>query len=299
MSQGTMEIGILTRNPMAWCSKTLAQAFSRLGAGVSFLRFDRLLARVGSRPLASHRSPDLKDLASLDALVVRPVGRGSLEEIIFRMDLLRRLEAEGVVVVNSAEAIEICSDKYRALWLMELAGLPVPRTIVTEDVRSAMRAFWELGGDVVVKPIFGSRGMGSVRVTDPDTALRVFRAIAFHHGVIYMQEFVPHGPYDIRAFVVGGEVVASMRRVSGSWKKNVYQGARPEPLELSEELSELAIRAAEVTKCEVAGVDILPSPRGPLLTEINSQPGWMGLQSVAKTDIAMRIASYVLSKVRS
>ena len=298
----TMKVGILTRNPRAWCSMALARAFRRLGVSVHFLSFRRLLARVGARPspLASHRSPDLTDLTDLKAIVVRPVGRGSLEEIIFRMDLLRRLEAAGVVVVNPAEAIEVCSDKYRALWHMELAGLPVPRTVATEDVRSAIQAFHELGGDVVVKPLFGSRGVGSVRITDPETALRVFRAIAFHHGVIYIQEFIPHGSYDIRALVVGDEVVASMRRVlERSWKKNVYQGARPEPYELPDELAELALRAARAVKCEVAGVDILPGPKGPVITEVNSQPGWEGLQSVSKTDIAMRIASYVLSKAKA
>jgi len=162
----TMKVGILTRNPRAWCSMALARAFRRLGVSVHFLSFRRLLARVGARPspLASHRSPDLTDLTDLKAIVVRPVGRGSLEEIIFRMDLLRRLEAAGVVVVNPAEAIEVCSDKYRALWHMELAGLPVPRTVATEDVRSAIQAFHELGGDVVVKPLVGSRGVGSVRI---------------------------------------------------------------------------------------------------------------------------------------
>ncbi len=294
-----MEVGILTRRPDAWCSSQLARAFQELGARVSLLRFDRLAGRVGFRPTASHRLPELRDLARLDALVVRPIGRGSLEEIIFRMDLLRRLEAEGVLVVNPAEAIEICSDKYRALWHMELAGLPVPRTVTTEDVRSAMQAFWELGSDVVVKPIFGSRGMGSVRVTDPETALRVFKAIAFQHGVIYVQEFVPHGDYDIRALVLGGRVLAAMRRVSEvSWKKNVAQGARPEPYELPEELAELAVRAAEATKCLLAGVDILPGPEGPLVIEVNSQPGWRGLQSVSRVNIAREIASFVLERAR-
>ena len=294
-----MEVGILTRRPDAWCSSQLARAFRELGARVSLLRFDRLAGRVGFRPTASHRLPELRDLARLDALVVRPIGRGSLEEIIFRMDLLRRLEAESVLVVNPAEAIEICSDKYRALWHMELAGLPVPRTVATEDVRSAMQAFWELGSDVVVKPIFGSRGVGSVRVTDPETALRVFRAIAFQRGVIYVQEFVPHGDYDIRALVLGGRVLAAMRRVSEvSWKKNVAQGARPEPYELPEELAELAVRAAEATKCLLAGVDILPGPEGPLVIEVNSQPGWRGLQSVSRVNIAREIASFVLERAR-
>ncbi|MDH5494889.1 MAG: RimK family alpha-L-glutamate ligase, partial [Candidatus Bathyarchaeota archaeon] len=229
---------------------------------------------------------------------IRHVGRGSLEEIIFRMDLLHSLERRGVLVVNPAGAIERCVDKYYALALLDESGLPVPRTVVTESVEEALVGFHELGGDVVLKPLFGSQGVGSTRIFDADVAARIFSSIRFYHGVLYLQEFVPHGDSDIRAFVVGDRVVAAMRRVGDSWKTNVSQGARPVAIQISEELEALAVKAAKVVDCRVAGVDILESKDGPLIIEVNSQPGWRGLQSVTQVDIADCIVDYVLSEVK-
>jgi len=291
-----VRVAIITKNPDAWCTSQLREALKRRKVEVCCTFFKRFLARVGygvEATIEGFRAPQ-----DLDGVVVRPIGRGSLEEVVFRMDFLRRLERAGVFVVNPPEAIEICVDKYRALYLLEEAGLPVPRTAVAEGVQQAMEAFHELGGDVVVKPLFGSRGVGSTRINDPEVARRVFSTLAFHHHVLYLQEFVPHGRSDVRAFVLGGEVIAAMRRVSRGWKTNISQGARPEHAELSPELEELAVKASSIVGCRMAGVDILEGPRGPLLIELNSQPGWKGLQTVTPFSIADRIADYVVSELK-
>ena len=190
-------------------------------------------------------------------------------------------------------------DKYYSLALLKERGLPVPRTAVTESYEEALECFHELGGDVVIKPLFGSRGVGSTRVSDPDVAARVFRTISFYHGVLYLQEFVPHGISDVRAFVVDDQVIASMRRMAETWKTNVSLGAKPIPLKLDEELENLALKTAKVIGCKVAGVDILEGSRGPLVVELNSQPGWRGLQSVTKINIADEIVGYVLSELKA
>ena len=102
---------------------------------------------------------------------------GSLEQVVFRMDLLHRLQARGVRVLNPPRAVEICVDKYLATALLEAAGLRVPPTIVCQHADAALEAFEALGGDVVVKPLFGSEGRGMVRVTDPEMAWRTFRTL--------------------------------------------------------------------------------------------------------------------------
>ncbi|MGB9841507.1 MAG: ATP-grasp domain-containing protein, partial [Candidatus Bathyarchaeales archaeon] len=153
-------------------------------------------------------------------------------------------------------------------------------------------------GDVVVKPLFGSRGIGATRVVDAEVANTVFKAITFHHGVIYIQEFVPHGTSDIRAFIIGGRVVAAMRRVAESWKTNYSQGARPAPITLDPELEELAVKAANAIGCKISGIDILEGPDGPKICDVNSQPGWKGLQMVTKVNIADEIVNYVLSELK-
>jgi RimK family alpha-L-glutamate ligase len=214
------------------------------------------------------------------------------------MDMLYKLERKGFYMVNPPTAIEHCVDKYDILALLEDVGVPVPRTLATESVNEAIKAFYELGGDIVVKPIFGSRGQGATRVNDIDIADTIFKAITFHHGVIYMQEFVPHGHSDIRAFVLGDQVIASMRRVAQGWKTNYSQGAKPAPTEISEEFKELAVKAAKAVGCKVAGVDILEGPQGPRIVDVNSQPGWKGLQVVAKVNIADEIVKFVLAEIK-
>ena len=291
-----MKFGIVTRNPEAYSSAQLRMALEKRGIPHICFSFPWLVARVGYKPYLKVRDVDV--LKNLNALIIRPIGRGSLEEIVFRMDVLYRLERLGFYVVNPPEAIEHCVDKYDLLAILEDAGVPVPRTAVTENADEALKAFHELGGDVVVKPIFGSRGVGSTRINDPDVAYTVFRAITFYHGVIYLQEFVPHGCSDIRAFVIGDRVAAAMRRVANSWKTNYSQGARPEPLRLDGELEELAVKSAQLIKCKIAGVDILESPKGPMVIEVNSQPGWRGLQSVTRVNIADEIVDYVLSELK-
>jgi RimK family alpha-L-glutamate ligase len=291
-----LKFGIATRNPNAYSSTQLREALDRRGIPHVCFSFPWLVARVGFKPYLNVRNINI--LKDLDALIIRPIGRGSLEEIVFRMDLLYRLERLGFYVVNPPEAIEHCVDKYDLLAILEDNGVPVPKTAVTEDPDEALKAFHELGGDVVVKPIFGSRGIGSTRLTDPEVAYTAFRAITFYHGVIYLQEFVPHGFSDIRAFVIGDHVAAAMRRVATGWKTNYSQGARPEPIKLDSQMEELAVKSAKLIKCKIAGVDILESPKGPLVVEVNSQPGWRGLQSVTRVNIAEAIVDFVLSELK-
>lgn len=251
---------------------------------------------MGYKPYLNVDSAGIPE--ELDALIIRPIGRGSLEEIVFRMDILHRLQRLGLYIINPPEAIEHCVDKYAILTILEENDIPVPRTAVTENVDEALKAFVELSGDVIVKPIFGSRGMGSTRVTDLEVAATIFRAITFYHGVIYLQEFVPHGFSDIRAFVISDRVVAAMKRVADTWKTNYSQGAKPASIKLDKTIEEMAIKSAELIECKIAGVDILESSKGPLFVEVNSQPGWKGLQSVAGVNIADEIVEFILSELK-
>ncbi|MBE0513196.1 RimK family alpha-L-glutamate ligase [Candidatus Bathyarchaeota archaeon] len=292
-----MKMGIMTRNEDGWCSTQLREAMERRNITPVCFNYRELVARVKYKPDASVGETNI--LQDLSAVITRPIGRGSLEEIIFRMDLLHRLERLGMLIINPPLSIERSVDKYYTLALLEEHGLPVPRTAVTESREEALKCFHELGEDVVMKPLFGSRGIGSTRISDSDIAARVFRTISFYHGVLYLQEFIPHGVSDIRAFVVGDRVIASMHRIAETWKTNVSLGAKPVSINLDEELENLAVKAAEVIGCKVTGVDILEGPKGPVVVELNSQPGWRGLQSVTKINIADEIIGYILSELKA
>lgn len=293
----TVRIGILTRNPQAWCNLQLKQAAVKLGATPVCFGFRDLAGTLGLNLGVTVKGKPIDEEVS--ALIVRPIGVGSLEQVIFRMDLLRAVEEQGVKVVNRAEAIEKAVDKYYSLLLLEREGIPVPQTVVTEGGGEAIRGFKLLKGDTVVKPLFGSRGVGVARVDSRDLAVRAFRLLSFQHSVVYLQRFISHGFSDLRVFVVGGRVVAAARRVSGSWKTNVAQGAWTRPVKLEPEIGEAAVKAAETLGCEVAGVDVMCMRSGGFyVNEVNSQPDWRGLQSATGVNIAEEIVRYILSSVR-
>ena len=288
-----MKIGILGRHG-TWHVAALENALAQRGIDAACFPVTHLTARLASAPrVAACRDP----VDSYDIVLVRAIPVGSLEQIIYRMDALHRLENAGIKIVNSPSAIERSVDKYYTLTLMEDAGLPTPRTIVTERFDVAMAAFHELGGDVVVKPIFGSEGRGMVRVTDIDCAHRVFKALELGRYVYYLQEFVPHNSEDIRVFVIGGEVVAAMKRIGENWKTNIANGASATPLIPDDILREMSIRAASVLGATYAGVDFLASEgKGYILTEVNGIPGWKGLQSATGVDVPGLLVDHILNK---
>ena len=287
-----MKAGILGRQG-GWHTTALLEALARRHVTASVLPITRLSARLAGGAILS---ADAEPLDGYDVLFVRAIPGGSLEQIIFRMDALFRLETAGVRVVNPPKVIERTVDKYYTSWLLEHAGLPTPRTIVTERFEDAVAAFDELGGDVVVKPIFGSEGRGMVRVSDPDTAYRVFRALELGGYVYYLQEFVSHGHRDIRVFVIGDQVVAAMTRLGEGWKTNVSQGAHARPLELTERVREMALHAVKVLGADYAGVDILPLEDGEyMVIEVNGIPGWRGLLEATGFDAADRLVDFVLA----
>jgi len=204
------------------------------------------------------------------------------------MNLLARLEARGVQVVNPPRAIECAVDKFLTTARLVDARLPVPATIVCETAEAAQAAFEQLGGDVVVKPIFGAEGRGILRVSDPDLALRTFRTLERIGAVLYLQKFVEHEGFDLRVMVLDGRVLAAMRRRSPhDFRTNVSRQAQAEPVELTDRERDWALRASAAVGTRIAGVDILYERSGEgYVIEVNGVPGWRALARVAKCDVA-------------
>ena len=291
-----MKVGLMTRDQDAWCSSKLKEAFVRKSVEPVAFRFSDVAARIGSTPEFSLGEIDI--LSSLSAILVRPIGRGSLDEIIFQMDGLHKLAREGMPIINPPASIEKAVDKYYTLALLSEHGIPVPRTVVTENIDEAMHAFRSFGGEAVIKPVFGSRGIGVARIRDEDIAERAMRTLRFYKHVLYVQEFIGHGTRDIRTFVVGGKVVAGIFRVSSSWKTNVSRGAVPKRFQVDQEVETLAVKASDALGCKIAGVDIMESERGFVVHEVNSQPGWRGLQTTTDVRIADEIAAFVIAQAK-
>ncbi len=282
-----MRIALLSRG-LGWHVRDLMRAAAALGHDAAPVEFHRVSATLpgGRTSLDGH-----------DAVIVRTMPPGSLEQVVFRMDLLHRLALSGCRVLNPPLALEVCVDKYLASAKLEAAGLPVPRTIVCQDADTAMQALHDLGGDVVVKPLFGSEGRGMVRVSDPDIAWRTFCTLERLQTILYLQEFVHHPGWDLRAFVMAGRVLAAMRRhAKNDWRTNVSQGGWTEPITLSDDEQRLALRAAEAVGTVVAGVDLLPRPDGGCcVLEVNAVPGWRALAPTTGVDVAREVLIHLAS----
>lgn len=280
-----MNIAILSGGT-GWHVQDLARAATDLGHTATPLDFRTLSAGANSASVP---------LAEFDAILVRTMPAGSLEQVVFRMDLLHEAAARGVPVLNPPRAVEVCVDKYLTTARLARGGIPTPPTAVSQRSDDAMSHFTQLGGDVVLKPIFGSEGRGMVRITDEETAWRTFRVLEQTGQVIYLQQFVRHPGWDLRAFVLGDRVIASMRRTAGSdWRTNVAQGGVAESVTLSESETALALRAAEAVGCPVAGVDLLPGPNGELFViEVNAVPGWKALASACGVDVAKEVVRFL------
>jgi ribosomal protein S6--L-glutamate ligase len=239
------------------------------------------------------------ELTDFDAVIVRTMPPGSLEQVVFRMDCLGRYESAGGVVVNPARAVEAAVDKFLTSARLAEAGLLTPRTICCQTPEDAMAAFEQLGGDVVLKPLFGSEGRGITRLTDEALALRAFKMLAQLGAVLYLQEFIEHEGYDVRVLSIGERMLAMRRSNPLDWRTNISRGAKAEAFVPDDSLRDLARQAAAAVGAPLAGVDLLPGRDGRLYTiEVNAVPGWKGLAKAHDVDVASLVLEFVASEVR-
>lgn len=243
-------------------------------------------------------SPVSDALTEFDAVLVRTMPPGSLEQVVFRMDCLGQAAADGLTIVNSPRAIEIAVDKFLCSSLLDRAGLDTPRTVVCQTYEQAMEAFHTLGQNVVIKPLFGGEGRGITRVEDEAMMLRAAKMLEQLGAVHYLQEYVPHHGCDQRLLLIGSQVLGIRRCNALDWRTNISRGAKAEPLEVTDELVDLARRAAGAVQTEIAGVDILPAADGrQLVLEVNAVPGWKALATTLNTDVAAMVLDYVTNQI--
>ncbi len=287
-----MHIGILASSE-SWYFRDLTRAATPLGMQATRLDFERMVTHVndGEVKLLCGQIP----LDQFRAVVVRTMPPGSLEQVVYRMNLLAFATERGVRVVNSPRSIECAVDKLLTTVRLQQAGLPVPATAGCETLDEALDAFAKLGGDVVVKPLFGSEGRGIVRVSDPDLAWRTLATLSRLSAVLYLQQFIKHPGYDTRVLVLDGRVLGGMRRYSDhDFRTNVARDARGTRYTPTDYECELALRAAKATGATFAGIDLLEDETGQtLVIEVNAVPGWKAFAQANEMDVAQVFLSWL------
>ncbi|VAX40482.1 Possible glutaminyl transferase clustered with tetrahydromethanopterin biosynthesis genes [hydrothermal vent metagenome] len=294
-----MHIAVLG-NEGSWYCAEIARAAKRRNISCTRIDFPRLTAAVGVASLPLLAGSEI-DLTQVDAVIVRTMPPGSLEQVVFRMDALAQLASQGVVVINSPLAIECAVDKYRTIATLHSANLPVPATIACEDYESAMTAFEVLGGDVVIKPIFGAEGRGIVRVSDVDIAHRTFRTLSRLNAVIYLQEFILHAGFDLRLLVLDGTIVGGMKRIcEDDFRVNISRNGHAEIYTPTNAECQLALQAAKKTDTCFAGVDLLyDDKKNCYVIEVNAVPGWRAFARVTGIDVADKFVELIEQKIKS
>ncbi len=290
-----MNIGILG-DPNGWHTLRLHEAALARGHLAPLFDFRGLASDLESAPgvLWSRNAPYSPPLLP-DAVLIRTMPQGSLEQVIFRMDLLGRAHQQGVRLVNPPKSLEVCIDKFLTTALCRDAGIAVPRTMVFQDSHQAIDGLERLGGDVIVKPLFGSEGRGMVRISDPDTGWRVFSAIERMGQVIYLQEFINHPGWDLRVLVLGEKILGGMKRDGrGHWRTNISQGGAAEAVSVPDQAAFMALAASKVTNVIFGGIDLLLDPNGNWkLIEVNGVPGFRAFSKTTGKDIATKVIQHI------
>ncbi|HTP54622.1 MAG TPA: lysine biosynthesis protein LysX [Thermoplasmata archaeon] len=204
----------------------------------------------------------------------------------------------GVPTVNDPEVVELAGDKIRTSLRLAERGVPTPRTVIALSAEAAMKAIDQIGYPAVLKPAVGSWGRLMAKVDSREAAEQILEhkeALASPvHSVFYVQEFVPKPDRDLRAFVVGETVVAAMFRHSKDWRTNAARGATSENAPLTPELTSLALAAAHAVGGGVLAVDLMESPSGLVVHEVNPTPEFRALAAATGADIAGAIVDHAV-----
>ncbi len=237
---------------------------------------------------------------SVDGVFLRSLGLLiDVDQFVRRVTVMKLIEDSGVLMINPLVPFLTARNKLETMIILKRCGIRVPRTYCTEDLIHAYGIAKRLK-DFVIKPIQGSKGIGSVRLNDADVAFHVMKTLMSLKKPIYIQEYVNKPDRDIRAFVIDGELFGCMYRISTSgWKTNIFQGAKGVVCDrVDEELKEISIKAAESLGLIYAGVDVGEDSSGYVVFEVNGSPEWRELSEVTGKNPADRLVDVMIEKLK-
>ncbi|HRK03237.1 MAG TPA: RimK family alpha-L-glutamate ligase [Oligoflexia bacterium] len=291
-----MKVTVLTRNRNLHSIRRLLKEGRALRAEVSIVDPLDCQLVVGSRVngLYVHDRP-----ASRPDVVIPRIGTSITD---YGLAVVTQFEILNVPVINSARAIAESRDKLRCLQLLSAKNFGVPTTILSRSKRGTRLAFRQIGGvPAVLKLLQGTQGVGVMLAESMTSAESILDTMRGMEKDILLQQYIAEsGGRDIRALVIGDKVVAAMRRQAkaGEFRSNIHRGGEGSPIELSDSYKKLAVNSAKAVGLGIAGVDILESLTGPKVIELNSSPGFEGIEKTTGLNIAKMILNYALQIAR-
>jgi ribosomal protein S6--L-glutamate ligase len=288
----------LTARPRGWGAKRFREASSKKNIKIRTADPARAMLEIG-RGTGSVRINSRK--FTTPSVVLPRFGPGNYEN---GLAMLAHLEASGIPVCNSSHSIALARDTYRTLHELQKAGLVVPvtaRILSIKDLRIAIKSI--PGPPWILKTFTGAMGIGTMLVHKKDQVEAIAATLWALKQPILMQEFIKSvcaGSFDTRVLIVGGKVLGAIRRSAaiGEFRANVHRGGTPEPASLTKKENRLALKAARVIGLDVAGVDWLETPDGPVFLEVNATPGFQGFESATGIDVAGACIDFAWSLAR-
>jgi ribosomal protein S6--L-glutamate ligase len=286
-----MKLAILSRNSKLYSTRRLVEAARARGHSVRVLDPLRCYMRIASNGFSMHYKG--KPIAGYDAVIPR-IGASITR---YGTAVLRQLEMMGSYTPNPSDAILRARDKLRAHQLLAAQGIGMPITVFGDNPDDTVDLLSMLGPPPhVIKLNEGTQGAGVMLTEKPSASRSVIEALRGLYANFVVQEFIAEAQgADLRCFVVGDRVVASMRRQApeGDFRSNLHRGGTAEPVEASQAEKDVAVRAARGLGLNVAGVDLIRAQRGPLVLEVNSTPGLEGIEQVCTEDVAGAIIDHI------
>ncbi len=286
-----MHIAILSRGPKLYSTKRLQEAACARGHEVMIVDSLRCYMNINPSDASIHYMG--QELPRFDAIIPRIAPRSTF----YGTSVLRQFETMGTYAINPSLAITRSRDKLRALQLLSRKGIGMPKTGFAHSASDVDDLIEMVGGTpLLIKLLEGTQGVGIVLTETKKAAQSVIQAFFGLKAFIIVQEYIKESNgEDIRCFVVGNKVVASIKRKAapGEFRSNLHQGGTASNVKLTKLERETAIRAAKIMGLNMAGVDILRSNRGPMVMEVNSSPGLEGIEVTTGIDIAANIIEYI------
>jgi ribosomal protein S6--L-glutamate ligase len=287
-----MKIAILATNPNLYSHQRILQEGRERGHDIFVINPVHCYMNVNAAlPSVHYRGG--KSLEGIDAIIPR-IGAS---KTFYGTAVLRHFETMGVYTLNSALAIARSRDKFRSLQLLARKGIPMPLTGFAQLPDNTEDLIQMVGGaPLVIKLLEGAQGKGVMLVDSHQSAVSIINAFKKMGANILVQEYIKESKgTDIRCFVVGNKVVASMERKAkeGEFRANVHQGGSARKIRITKYEREMAIAATKTMGLMVAGVDMVRSKNGPLILEINSSPGLEGIEKASGVDIAKLIIDHL------
>ncbi|MCS3923184.1 ATP-grasp domain-containing protein [Methanosalsum natronophilum] len=300
------KIGVVLTDKSDWTAVSLIETIQKMKHEAIPIDLKEAYCTLGSNSSCEVGSAEKVNLFDIDAIVVRDLGHGTIDEIAFRSDILLQMQQYGIPLINSPQSIQIAANKYYSTYLLSKNGLPHPLTYVHQQLDHAIKTTEQLT-DCILKPMFGYQGRGIKRIKNGSvlnysgsidmttTPEETIQFIIDKYGIVYIQEFVESYGTDIRCFVVNNNVVGAIERTAHekSWLSNLSQGSIAKAYNVSEDVENLACKASSIIGTDFAGIDIIIGSEGPKILEVNGTPSGAGIYRACNINVTEPIIEYL------